>query len=384
MKIKNPQKFLAVFNIILFFFVMLYSASSQISAQSGEKLYLSFDSTLSMKTASPYGAVGIDIKSEGFVYLNPQKDGTFSGTGEIFITMTFLNSSNPAMSLSPLKGQGSIQAKAKKKGSYLNFWFEHGEIPCKGIMTLTYPPPIGTKKEEFVQNFDPHTLAQRSYDDSFTYFDIELKDGAEKVVDYSSMPQTPQAFSGKTTFYLAGIETWRISITGEEIDNLQPYIDNPFLKETLGKLPIAMKFNWNLVAEFSTLGKGASRSYYDGNIYSFDLDPGIIFQHNDLYRCTQEECEDSPNKDFNGERINGNVSGNTVQLQWPQYVPLRCAVCVPLSIGKLGEKVYERTFKSSEFLPSLCLEKIPLQHGKVINRTKGDFLKYKITLIKVE
>jgi len=145
-----------------------------------------------------------------------------------------------------------------------------------------------------------------------------------------------------------------------------------------------MKFNWDLVAEFSTLGKGASRSYYDGNIYSYNLDPGIIFQHNDLYRCTQEECKGSPNKDFTGERINGNVSGNTVQLQWPNYAPLRCAVCVPLRIGKLGEKVYKRTFKSSEFLPSLCLEKIPLQHGKVINRTKGDSLKYKITLIKIQ
>jgi len=220
MKITHPKKSLILHQIFWLLFILFYFACSQILAQSGEKLYLSFDSTLSMKTAGPYGAAGIDIKSEGFVYLNPQKDGTFSGIGEIYITMTFLNSSNPAISLSPLKGRGSIQAKAKKKGKYLTFWFEHGEIPCKGIMALSYPPPVGTRKEEFVQNFDPHTLAQQSYDDSFTFFDIELKDGAEKVVDYSSMPQTPQVFSGKTKFYLAGIETWRISITGEEIDKL--------------------------------------------------------------------------------------------------------------------------------------------------------------------
>jgi hypothetical protein len=384
MKITYPKKLLFIFNFFLLFFILFYSVSSQTLAQSEQKLYLSFNSTLSMKAGGPYGTAGMDIKSEGFVYLNPQKDGTFSGIGEIYITMIYLNSSNPAISLSPLKGQGSIQGKAKKKGKYLNFWFEHGEIPCKGIMTLKYPHPVGTKKEEFVQNFDPHTLAQRSYDDSFSVFDIELKDGAEKVVDYSSMPQTPQAFSGKTTFYLAGIESWRISIIGEEIDYLQPHIDNPFLKETAGELPISMKFNWKLIVDFSTLGKGISRSYYDGNIFSFTLDPGIIFQHNDLYRCTQKECENSPSLDFTGERINGNVSGNTVQLEWPLYVPLRCVTCVPLRIGNLGEKVYERIFESAEFLFSLSKEKIPLQHGEVINRTKENYLKYKITLTKIK
>lgn len=375
-----------MFKIFLLFFILFYSISSQTLAQSEQKLYLSFNSTLSMKAGGPFGTTGMDIKSEGFVYLNPQKDGTFSGIGEIYITMIYLNSSNPAMSLSPLKGQGSIQGKAKRKGKYLNFWFEHGEIPCKGIMTLNYPPPVGTQKEEFVQNFDPHTLAQRSYDASFTVFDIELKDGAEKVVDYSSMPQTPQAFSGKTTFYLDGIESWQISVNGEEIDNLQPPIDNPVLKETTGELPIAMKFTWKLVAEFSTLGKGASRRYFDGNVFSSVLNHGLVFKHDDLYKCSEKECEGNQdlNIDFTGEKINGKVSGNSLQLEWPNHVPLTCVTCVPRSIGKLGEKVYEWTFKSAEFLTSLSKEKIPLQHGEVINRTKEDWLKYKITLIKIK
>jgi len=302
--------------------------------------------------------------------------------------MNFKYSPNPAMSISPLKGQGDLIVKGRKKGKYLNFWFEHGKIPCKGIITINYPPPMGTEKKEYVNDFDPNTLAQKSTDDMFTLFDIELKDGAEKVVDYSSMSANtaPQTFSGKTTFHLDGIESWRISVKGEETDSLQAPIDNPRLKAKTGELPITMKFTWNLIAEFSTLGQGASRTYYDGYVFSSILDHTLIFEYDNLYNCSEKKCEGSQDLDidFTGEKIDGKVTGNTVQLKWPNHVPLTCVTCVPLSIGKLGEKVYERTFKSSEFLFSLSGEKIPLEDGKVINRSKGDWFNYKITIIKLK
>ncbi len=385
---KNKQKRSTVNKILLLVLLISISFSSPAHAQTGQKLLLSFRSSLSMEGVSAYGPAGIEIKSEGFAYLNPEKGGTFSGTGEIYVTMNFKYSPNPAMSISPLKGQGPLIAKGRKKGKYLNFWFEHAKIPCKGIITVNYPPPMGTEKKEYVDDFDPNTLAQRSTDDMFTLFDIELKDGAEKVVDYSSMSANtaPQTFSGKTTFYLDGIESWRVSVNGEETDSLQPPIDNPRLKAKIGELPITMRFTWNLIAEFSTLGQGPSRRYYDGDVFSSILDHGLVFQHEDLYSCSEKECEGSQDLDidFTGEKINGKVSGNTVQLQWPHHVPLTCVTCVPRNLGNLGEKIYNRTFKSSEFLFSLSSEKIPLEDGKVINRSKGDWMKYKITLTKLK
>lgn len=379
MKISLSQKSLVLFKIFLLFLILFYFCSIPTSAQTEQKMLLSFRSAISYQGTGAYGTAGVEIKSEGYSYVTPKKDGTFSGTGEINVTITFTYPPNPAISLSPLKGRGSIQVKAKKKDQFLNFWFEHGIIPCKGIMTIHYPPPMGTEKKDHVQDFDPHTLAPGS-------FEIELKDGAEKVVDYGAMPvnPSPQAFTGKTTFYLDGIESWRVAVEGEEIDNLQPSIDNPYLKATTGELPISTRYTYNLIAEFSTLGKGAARSYYDGYVFSSILNNSLVFEHYDLYRCSEKDCEGSQDIDFSGEQIDGNVSGNTVQLKWPQHVPTNCVTCVPRSLGKLGQTVYERTFRSTEFLSSLSSEKIPLQHGKVINRSKGDYLKYKITLIKVQ
>jgi len=384
MNLENKQKRSAVCKILLPFILLFVSFSFPANAQTGQKMLLSFRSSLSMEGVGAYGPAGIEIKSEGFAYLNPEKDGTFSGTGEIYVTMNFKYPSNPAMSISPLKGQGDLIVKGNKKGRYLNFWFEHEKIPCKGTITIHYPPPMGTEKKEYIDDFDPHTLAPGEAPG----WEIELKDGAEKIVDYSSMPvkTAPQNISGKTTFHLDGIENWRVSVKGEETDTIQAPIDNPRLKATTGELPINMKFTWNLIAEFSTLGKGASRTYYDGYVFSSILEHFLIFEYDDLYKCSEKECKGTQDLDidFTGEKINGKISGNNVQLKWPNHVPLTCVTCVPLSIGKLGEKVYERTFKSSEFLLSLSSEKIPLEDGKVINRSKGDWMKYKITLIKLK
>ncbi len=382
MKISLLQKSPVFLNIFLFLLILSYFSllqTPETSAQTEQKMLLSFRSAISYQGTGAYGTAGVEIKSEGYAYLTPKKDGTFSGTGEINVTITFTYPPNPAVSISPLKGQGNFMVKGKKKGQYLNFWFEHGQIPCKGIMTIHYPPPMGTEKKDHVQDFDPNTLAPGS-------FEIELKDGAEKVIDYGAMPvnPSPQAFTGKTTFYLDGIESWRIAVEGEEIDNLQPYIDNPHLKATRGELPISTRFTYNLIAEFSTLGKGASRSYYDGFVFSSILNDSLVFEHDDLYRCSERDCEGSQYIDFAGEKIDGNVSGNTVQLKWPQHVPTKCVTCVPRSLGKLGETVYERTFRSSEFFSSLSSEKIPLEDGKVINRNKGDWLKYKVAIKKIK
>ncbi|MBD3413196.1 MAG: hypothetical protein GF421_02040 [Candidatus Aminicenantes bacterium] len=364
------------FSVLLFFFF------HQASAQSGQKLFLNFNSSISYQGTGAYGTAGVETKSEGYAYLNPHKDGTFSGTGEIQVTITFKYPPNPAMSISPLKGKGDIQVKGKKNGNYMNFWFEHGNIPCKGIITINYPPPMGTEKQDYVDDFDPHTLAPGTAPG----WEIELKDGAEKVVDYGAMPlnPSPQEFSGQTTFRLYGIESWRVGIKGEEIDTLQPFIDNPRLKATTGELPISMKFTWNLIVEFTTLGKGASRTYNDGFIFYSILDHALVFEHEDLYRCTEKNCGGSQDKDLTGEKLNGKASGNTVQLQWPKYTPIKCVTCAPRLLGKLGETVYDRKFKSSEFLFSLSSEKLPLEDGKVINRSKGNWMKYKITITKIK
>ncbi len=54
----------------------------------------------------------------------------------------------------------------------------------------------------------------------------------------------------------------------------------------------------------------------------------IIFFHNDLYRCYEKECKDNQGiESLSGARIDGKVSGNTVQLLWPHITPKICVSC---------------------------------------------------------
>lgn len=366
----------------IFYLGLLLIVSSLTFAQSGQRMVLTFQSEGSMQMLGPYGPAGVKIKAEGFAYLVPGSQGKFSGTGNIYVTMEFNYPKTGVVSISPLKGEGSFAVVGETEGKFLRFYFKHGKIPCKGEIIVNAPAPLGTYKEPYEDNFDPQVLAPGEQPG----VKIELKDGAIKTFTYGpeNYAGGTQTASWKTDFTLDGAELWRVGIEGEEIDTTQPPVRNSRLKNESKELPVALKFKWQLIGEFTILGKGSAREYYDGQIFSALITLEILFDQQDLYRWERIRCKESwEPEDLNGQPIDGKVSGNSVRLKWPEFNPTECYSLVP-QMSYLGQLRPHKEFDSAEFIGYISREELPLVDGEVITGGMSDWLKYKITLTKLK
>jgi hypothetical protein len=371
------MKKIFIFLLAIFLFYPLASLG-----QSGQRMLLTFRSQGTMQAMGLYGPAGVTVKTEGFAYLIPGSQGKFTGAGEIYVTMDFNYPKTGVLSISQLKGEGTFEVVGKTEGKYLRFYFKHKNIPCKGEIVVTAPAPMGTQKEPYEDNFDPHVIAPGEQPGA----KIELKDGATGTFNFGpkSYAGGKQNVSWKTDFTLDGVELWRVAIEGEEIDTTQSPIKNSKLQNKSKELPIAMQYKWKLVGDFSVIGKGSARQYYEGQISSADIIPLIQFKHVDLYRIEKLARENEWNPDdLVGLSIGGKVTGNTVQLKWPEFNAPEYYVCIPAK-SYLGNVPYRPIFESKEFVGYISKEKLPLVNGQVINGGMSDWLKYKITLTKLK
>jgi len=342
------------------------------SGQIKDELVLIVESKITLSPVTP-GQAGWETKAKGEAYLQAKSGGKFSGPGELSVTYDFLHAPNPYFKYSSMKGEGSFEVKGVKEGKNLRFWFEHGRIPVRGTLTVNIPPT--SKTEPHVQTFDPHTLAPGG-PELERGVTIELRDGATATIEVPGV--------GKTTFTLHGIELWRVSIVGEETDKYQPNIQNEKLRNESKELPIAVKFDWKLVGEFTVIGSGSNRSYLNGQVFSIDVQPILIFDHDDLYRCESTECMDWTKEGaLVGKSIGGTVTGNSVRLKWPDFFPVECLRCTPRK-SYLGRIRYQQNFGTKEFTGAISREELPLVNGKVVRGGVSDWMQYSITLRKLD
>jgi hypothetical protein len=339
--------------------------------QGPDDLVLIVESNLTLKPAVQ-GQAGWETKAKGEAYLQALPNGKFTATGNMSVTYNFLYSPNPYFKYSTMTGQGAFVVNGVKEGKNLRFWFERGNIPVKG--TLTVSMPHISKTEPFETTFDPHTIAPGGpqLESGVT---IELRDGATGAITVPGV--------GKTTFTLNGVELWRVSVVGEETDRGQPYIQNDKLRNDSKELPIAVQFKWKLIGEFTVIGKGSNRSYLNGQVFSALIDPLLLFDHGDLYLCVSEECNEYRNPDeLVGQTIGGSVSGNKVRLKWPEFFPVECLLCRPQKLY-LGGIPYHAKFGIKEFMERISMEDLPLTDGNVVNGSVQDWMRYTITLKKL-
>ncbi len=371
------MKKIFIFLVAIFLFYPLASL-----AQGGQRMVLTFRSEGSMQMLGPYGPAGVNVKSEGYVYLVPGSKGKFAGIGNIYVTMVFSHPKTGVVSITPLKGEGQFEVVGETEGKFLRFYFKHGNIPCKGEIIVNAPAPMGTQKEPYEDNFDPHVLAPGVQPGA----KIELKDGATGTFNFGpeSYVGGTQTASWKTDFTLDGAELWRVAVEGEEIDTTQSPIKNSKLKNKSKELPIAMQYKWKLVGEFSIIGKGSARQYYEGQVFSANIEPVMQFEHGDLYRVEEIKREDKWDPDdLIGQAIGGKVNGNAVQLKWPEFNTLERYVCIP-RMTYLGKVPHRPNFESKEFIGYISREKLPLVDGQVVTGSQSNWLKYKITLKKLD
>ncbi len=360
---------ISVYLVSIFGFYFIFAPTA--SGQNDDNLVLIVESRITLKPAVP-GQAGWDTKVKGEAYLNAQPNGRFAGTGELSVTYDFLHSPNPYFKYSTMTGRGSFHVKGIKEGKNLRFWFERGNIPVEGTLTVNLPPVSETKP--YVAAFDPHTIAPGG-PELESGVTIELRDGATGAIEVPGV--------GKTTFTLYGVELWRVSVVGEETDRGQPFIQNDKLRNDSKQLPIAVQFKWKLIGEFTVIGKGSNRSFLNGQVFSALIDPVLLFEHDDLYKCQQEECSDVKNPDdLVSQTIGGSVSGNAVRLKWPEFFPVECIWCRPQKLY-LGGLPYRATFGTKEFMERISREELPLADGNALNGGIQDWMKYTITLKKL-
>jgi hypothetical protein len=351
-------------------FCVIFAQASY--GQGNDKVVLLVESRITLKPAVP-GQAGWDTKVKGEAYLHAQANGRFAGTGELSVTYEFLHSPNPYFKYSTMKGQGSFNVKGIKEGKNLRFWFEHVNIPVRGTLTVSMPHVSETKP--YVTTFDPHTIAPGGPEPE-NGVTIELRDGATGAIEIPG--------AGKTTFTLRGVELWRVSVVGEETDKVQPYIQNKKLRNDSKELPIAVQFKWKLIGEFTVIGKGGNRSFLNGQIFSALIDPVLLFEHHGLYKCQSEECPDTKNPDeLVGQAIGGSASGNSVRLKWPPFFPIECILCRPQELY-LGGLPYHAKFGTKEFMETISREELPLKDGQTVKGGIQDWMKYTITLQKLD
>ncbi|UCE40889.1 MAG: hypothetical protein JSV17_15815 [Candidatus Aminicenantes bacterium] len=368
--------------VVFVFFGFLSTLTSWALAQSGQRMVLTFRTQGATKVISPYGPAGVSVKAEGYAYLIPGSQGKFTGTGDIYVTMDFDYKKTGTFSISQLKGEGPLEVVGETEGKYLRFYFKHQNIPCKGEIVVNAPAPMGTVKEPYEDNFDPHVVAPGENPGA----KIELKDGATSTFSYGpkSFGGGVQIMSWRTDFTLDGAELWRVAIEGEEIDTTQSPIRNKKLQNKSKELPIAMQYEWKLIGEFALIGKGSARQYYEGQVFSANINPVILFDHWDLYRVEKmERSDDWDQEDLAGQPLGGKVSGSTVQLKWPEFDALERYVCIPKK-SYLGKVPHRPNFESREFIGYISREKLPLVDGQVVTGGQSDWLKYKITLTKLD
>jgi len=356
-----------VLSIFGFFLVLATSALGQ----GNDNLVMIVESRITLKPAAP-GQAGWDTKVEGEAYLRALPNGKFTGSGELSVTYNFLHTPNPYFKYSTLKGQGSFVVNGVKEGKNLRFWFERSNIPVKGTLTISMPHMSETKP--YVTTFDPYSIAPGG-PELERGVTMELRDGATGAIDIPG--------AGKTTFTLRGVELWRVSVVGEETDRDQPFIQNKKLRNTSKELPIAVQFKWKLVGEFTVIGKGANRSFFDGQIFLASVDNVLLFKYDELYSCDSEDCKESKNpEDLVGQSIGGAITGNVLRVKWPEFFPVECILCRPLQLY-LGGLPYRAKFGTIEFMDKISREELPLTDGKVVRGGIQDWMKYAITLKKL-
>ena len=137
-----------------------------------------------------------------------------------------------------------------------------------------------------------------------------------------------------------------------------------------------------MTGEFFLVGE--AREYYDGHVISSDIYSETIFEFPDLYRWTEmTNDEDLAAEDITGQKINGEMSDDSIQLVWPKCTPKSVFSLAP-RLSYLGSTSYRKAFKSGEFIGHISRLNVPLVDGQVVTGGVLDWLKYKITYTRIK
>jgi hypothetical protein len=354
-------------------------------AWGAERIILKFEGGIGGLQLGPYGQASITNKIKGDAWLLATGAGQWQGRGNMTVHTDPQANPSRGIRISAAESKGDFNVTAKVKAGKLEFWFESKPIELKGTISFQAPAPVGFVTEPYTLTFDPASMAPGPP----AATDIEMRDGAIKIIDYNKIPTFSPIMSGVMVFTLKEVEEWSVQVSGVETDAFQLPITNKALKPPNTELPVEVSFEWKLIGTFYIVGGKASPTYYDGSVFSASYKPTIYFDYQDLYRCFS--CGEQAGElsemgtrnltELSGKPIAGQVTSGSVKLTWPEYFPQECVRCKPRKIF-LGPVVYTKTFGTKEFLFKISREVLPLKDGATVKGGIKDWMSYTILLKK--
>ncbi len=148
---RKLQKLFIVFTLLIFIIM-----SVKVSSKPDESWKLDFHYKETSSMALAEGTFKTETGAQGTVSLQILPGGEIAGSGNISVTINIEAQLAAGVLFSPLKGSGSVTIRGKRDASNLVFWFEEGQIPCKGVIKVS--TPAGSQSIPFETPFSPDII----------------------------------------------------------------------------------------------------------------------------------------------------------------------------------------------------------------------------------
>jgi hypothetical protein len=182
-------------------------------------------------------------------------------------------------------------------------------------------------------------------------------------------------------------QRWRISISGYELQELDPY-----WAVTHGRFFGGVSFDWDLQAEFVLRKEQGTWAFESGAVTYASVDPKPAYGPPGAWeidlplRCAT--CDDLKV----GRTLTGEVAGDVVRLSWGRFVPhltVTGRIALPCMPEPACSKEGQRRYDSERFLSIVSDQRYPLKEGAVesqkwVSPQGLRTLHYTVTLLKLD
>ena len=177
-------------------------------------------------------------------------------------------------------------------------------------------------------------------------------------------------------------ERWRVRVVGWNKERAAP------IQVSSGMFRPVVGLDWLLEGEFTLIRNSRvadTWSYKEGNA-TVNMRPSFITKHPGLSCrfavCSSELKGDKPGHFKETINLSGRLIRRRVKLNWVPFNPAACTRCELRTTAQ--DPVLRRQFDSVDFFQNLSQLELPLKNGHMVSGQVSDWMRYKITLTRID